>query len=165
MLRTGKWKITSGTVNLRLPSGKDTTLNLLYFIHACHRDDFLRFDSTDHGAVLNGGTSCSTADADSINFLWRLSNSDKTLDIYNGFNLIDSVAEIVYFDTAWEVRFDTANSPAINIRNAELSSFTQASFNMDYYLVAQYPDTTYGHQATPIYKPDTFRYHITYTNY
>ena len=41
MLRSGKWKITSGTLTVRLSNGGDTVLNYMNWIPACRQDDYL----------------------------------------------------------------------------------------------------------------------------
>jgi len=191
MLRTGKWKVSAASVMMRLPNGRDTTLNYFSMIPACHADDYLRFDSLNHGAVYNGGTSCSVADADSISFIWQLRNDDNTIDLFNGFTLIDSVAETVLpyhidtinasstpivldtistsptvvLDSAFTLQFGVVNSPSINIYNATITNFSQSSFIMNFDFVAHYPQMDWYIQAVPTIKLDTFHYSVTYTNF
>ncbi len=192
MLRTGKWKISAATIRMKLPNGKDTTMDYIQFIPKCHQDDYIRFDSLSYGSVHNNGTSCSVADADSISFVWRLKNNETVMDIFNGFTLIDSVAETILtpyhfdtlsqdpflvldtisndpanivLDTVWDLNFSSATTSNINIYNATLSNFTQASFTMDFILPAHYPDSTHFHEMSPIIRPDSFHYHVTYSNF
>ena len=171
MLRTGKWRISAGTVTIRLPNGvksEQTYWNNLRRV--CLRDDFLVFDSSNHGSVHNGGTSCSLGTPDSISFIWQLKNNGNNIDLLNAFTVVDSVAETVYLDgtvtpNVYRVRFDTATSYRSDIVNAKISNFSQSSFLLEYSLIGQYPDTTMGNQATPVIKPDTFVFHVTYSNF
>ena len=190
ILRNGKWKISAATVMMRLPNGKDSTINYYNLIPGCHLDDYLKFDSLNRGAVHNGGTSCSLADADSIAFVWQLKNDDNMMDIYNGFTLIDSVAETVLpyhidtinansspivldtlsnifpivLDSMFTLQFGVQNTPAVNIYNATLTNFSQSAFTMNFMFVAHYPQMSYF-SATPVITPDTFHYSVPYTNY
>ena len=132
ILRTGRWILAGGTVTLKNPSGKDTTLDYMQFVPACHKDYYSRFDSIGQAAIYPGSLRCSAADADSISFNWRLLNNDNNIDILNVFNLFwvvyDSVETPFYFDTVstnpilvldtissspvvldtiWHVRFDS----------------------------------------------------------
>ena len=103
ILRTGKWKLVSGTVTLKNPSGIDTTLNYMPFVPVCHLDDYIKFDSGGNASVFPGATKCESSDADSVNFNWRLLNNDNNMDILNVFNFFylvyDSIVTPYYFDT------------------------------------------------------------------
>jgi hypothetical protein len=104
MLRTGKWKISSGTFTKRLPRGTDTVLTYLNFIPDCHKDDYIVFDSQMHAAVYSGTNKCNPSDADHIPFVWQLKNNGNNIDLYNGFNNLYSCVETIqsyYFDTTW----------------------------------------------------------------
>ena len=171
MMRTGKWKISAGTVTLRQPNGvkKDQTYwpNLRKI---CLRDDYIVFDSSNIGSVHNGGTSCSLATADSINFIWQLKNNGGNIDLLNIYTVVDSVAQTVYLDNTvtpniYKIRYDTATSRTANIVNATIKQFSQSSFVLEYPHIGQYLDTTGGHQASPVAKPDTFIFHVTYSNF
>jgi len=102
MLRTGKWKIASGTFTKRLPGGTDTNLNYLSFIPLCHQDDYIVFDSQMHAATYSGATKCDPGEADHIPFVWQLKNNGNNIDLYNGFNNLYSAVE-----TIQPYRFDT----------------------------------------------------------
>jgi hypothetical protein len=103
MLRTGRWKVTSGTITQRKPNGWDTTLNYMLFVPSCHTDDYIRFDSLNHAYVYSNTIKCSQADPDSISFVWRLLNNDQNMDILNVFNFFYMDSETInpgyFFDT------------------------------------------------------------------
>ena len=132
ILRTGRWVLTSGSVTVKNPNGLDTTMDYMQFVPACHKDDYIKFDSLGQAAIFPGATVCSPADADSISFNWRLLNNDNNIDILNVFNLFwvvyDSIETPYFFDTVstnpilvldtlssspvvldtiWHVRFDS----------------------------------------------------------
>src|ERR1700743_427865 len=94
-LRTGRWKMSAATVMMKIPDGRDTTINYMSLMPACRLDDYITFDSLNRGFVHNGGVSCSAGDADSIGFVWSITNNNTVMSIYNGFTLIDSVAQLV----------------------------------------------------------------------
>ncbi|MBC7554965.1 MAG: hypothetical protein H7257_13425 [Taibaiella sp.] len=170
MLRTGRWKISSSKVRLKLPNGKYSTINYGPYRKACITDNYLKFDSLNRGAIHNGGISCSVASPDSVGFIWSLKNNGNNIDILNCFTLIDSVKQFVYIDAngIYQVGYDSASSYVSNIYNGVLSSFSQSSFVLEYPIYAQYPDTTAakgGSAAAPVILPDTFHFMITYTNY
>ncbi len=190
ILKTGRWKISSATVTMKLPSGKDTTMDYIQFIPKCHQDDYIKFDSLDHGAIYNNGVSCSIADPDSIAFVWQLKNKEQSLDIYSGFFLIDSIAETilpyhidtisqspilvldtisdnptVVLDTIWNLNFASVPTAAFNIYNSTLSNVTSSSFTMDFAFAGQYPDSNNHHQYVPNIYNDSFHYHVVYTNF
>ena len=101
-LRNGKWKVSSGTLTVKLPNGHDTVLNYMDWIPTCHLDDYFVFNSATTGAVFNGGITCDPSEADSISFAWKLTNSDKYLSLYNSDHLYYSVSEYIdpyVFDT------------------------------------------------------------------
>lgn len=101
-LRAGKWHLSSGTLTLKLPNGKDTSLNYMNWIPTCHRDDVFGFNSPTTGAVFNGGNRCNAGEADSISFNWKLSDDNNYLSLYNSFHLFYSVTESILpyvFDT------------------------------------------------------------------
>lgn len=190
ILKTGKWKISTATITMKLPSGKDSTLDFIQFIPKCHQDDYIKFDSLNHGAIYNNGVSCSVADPDSISFIWQLKNNNNNMDLYNGFFFIDSVAETilpyhidtvsqspilvldtladtpnVVLDTIWSLNFASVPTAVINIYNSAISNVTQSSFTMDFAFAAHYPDSTHNHQYFPNIYVDTFHYHLVYTNF
>lgn len=109
-LRTGKWKLSSGTVTLRKPNGLDTTLNYLLFIPDCYKDDYLVFDSLNYGRRYTGSNTCSPADPQYFTFSWRLRNNNATLDLYNGFNYIYGIV-----DTVQPYKFDTLNQSPLQL--------------------------------------------------
>ena len=190
ILKTGKWKISSATIRMKLPSGKDTTMDYIQFIPKCHQDDYIKFDSLNHGAIFNGGVSCSVADADSIGFIWTLTNDYTTMNLYNGFFFIDSVAETILpyhidtvsqspilvldtlatspslvLDTIWNLNFASVPSAAINIYNSTISSVSSSSFTMDFAYASHYPDSNNHHQYVPNIFADSFHYHVVYTSF
>jgi hypothetical protein len=208
ILRTGKWKISSGTLTIKLPNGLDTTMNYLNFISACHLDDYIVFDSQMHAEVYSGSDKCNPGDPDYIPFVWQLLNNNTQIDLYNGFNCIygahDSIyaynfdtlfnnasgtpplvldtiegtldtligfapKTIIVLDTMWQLKIDTANVPNSNIFNAQISNFSQAAFTLNFSLISKYPDTTNLHMGpphlSPIWRNDTFRYVVTYSNF
>jgi hypothetical protein len=115
MLRTGKWKITSATVKLRLPSGLDTTLNMFNFMPSCKTGVYLTFDTGFTGNMFTG-TPCNPSDPTNIYFQWQLSNNNTILHLYDGFNLVyaitDTVLEPYYFDTTW---YPAGSTPAYSL--------------------------------------------------
>jgi len=107
-LRTGRWKISSGSLTVKLPNGKDSSLNYMNFIPACHLDDYIDFNSPNYGAVFSGVTKCNPGDPDSVTFTYNLSDNDNELSINSNFYLYYGVSE-----TIQPFVFDTLqNSPA-----------------------------------------------------
>jgi hypothetical protein len=209
ILRTGKWKISSGTFIIRLPNGLDTTLDYMKFMSKCHQDDYIVFDSGMNAAIYNGATKCNPSEADHIPFLWKLTNNDNYMDLYNGFTLLVGARDSIYpfgfdtlvnnasatpplvldtpvgghvfdtvfgyarviviNDTTWQLHVDTANFLNTDIYNAQITNFSQTSFTLNYDILATYPDTTKLHMGLPhqmpIWRSDTFKYSVTYTNF
>ncbi len=102
ILRAGKWSISSGKVIVKLPNGKDTTLNYLDYMPWCRRDDYMRFQEGQTAAIFTSGNKCSVADPDSIFFNWYFSNNETNLSMYNGFDFIYGIKEYIK-----PFRFDT----------------------------------------------------------
>ncbi len=102
ILHASKWKLSSGTLSLKLGSGKDTTVNYLDYVPSCHLDDYIAFNSRTIGAVFNGSNRCSPADGDSTQFTWEFTNNYNNLSFYRGFSLVWSATTTVnplHFDT------------------------------------------------------------------
>lgn len=213
MLRNGKWSISSGTITLRLPDGRDTVLNYLNFLPECHKDDYLVFHSGTDAAYFSGSVVCSPSDPDSTTFKWGFSNNQNNLSLYNGFDFITTVTErinpfaydtisqsplvldtlhgvndtlegftrsVIVLDTFWKVVFDQTAINHTNISNGTISSFSQSSFTINFWIVSTYPDSTGHHTGAiirwdaspvdtldfdPIIRPDTLKYSLTYRNY
>lgn len=91
ILRSKKWRVTGGTITVRKPNGKDTSLKYLSYIDTCYSDDYMKFDSMHFGKVYTNTLKCSPADPEYKNFSWRLFNNDKSIDLYDGFNMIFAV--------------------------------------------------------------------------
>lgn len=170
MLRTGKWKISSGTVTMRGPNGVKAAQTYYPGLRKiCLRDDYIIFDSSNHATVYSGTSRCSAADPDSVGFIWQLKNNEKNFDFFNAYKIIDSVAQTVYLDNTvtpsiYRVKYDTATSHEINIRDGKISNITENTFTLEYSLVGQYNDTTDNHYDAPILRPDTFIYRVNYTH-
>ena len=133
ILRTGRWKVASGTVTLKKPNGLDTTLNYMPFIPPCHTDDYIKFDSLNTGATFPGAVSCFASEPDSISFQYRLYNNDQNIDILNVFNFFYTVVETIqlpyFFDTlsTSPLRLDTlADSPLVVLDTTWLVKFDSA---------------------------------------
>ncbi len=192
ILRTGRWILASGVVTLKNPNGKDTTMDYMQFVSACHKDDYIKFDSLGQAAIFPGSLRCSPADADSVSFNWRLLNNDNNIDILNVFNFYwvvrDSIVLPYYLDTiatspslvidsVWVVRFDSAavSGPVYyqgyNIYNADISNFSKSGFTLSFKAYSTYPDTTQWHEGgppayqNPIMRNDTLRYVLNYNNF
>ncbi len=102
ILRTGKWMLSSGTVTVRNPNGKDTVLNYLKFIPVCYADDYLVFDSLNYGRRYTGAVTCSPADPSYFAFSWELTSNNTRMNLYNGFDNIYGIVDTVqpfYNDT------------------------------------------------------------------
>lgn len=95
MLRNGKWKLSSATVRVKKPNGKDTTLDYLKFIPDCYKDDYLVFDSLHYGRRYTGANTCSPADPEYFTFNWQLKGNNNLMDLYNGFNYIYGIVDTV----------------------------------------------------------------------
>ncbi len=93
MLRTGKWKVASGTITIKKPDGRDTVLDYVKYVPYCHKDDYITFDSQLHGAIYSSSIKCNPGDPDHIDFLWNLRNN--YIDMYNGFTGIHGVTSAV----------------------------------------------------------------------
>jgi hypothetical protein len=171
MLRSGKWKISTSMVTLRMPNGLKGTVDYGANRSACLVDNYLKFDSTNKGAVHNGGVSCSGFDADSIGFTWQLKNNGNNIDMLGCYTVIDSVKPSIYFDgtdNIYKVAYGTGPSYRSSIVNGVLTGFSQSSFVLEYSIPGYYADTmpaNGGSAASPVYLPDTFNYHITYSNF
>lgn len=184
-LRTGKWKVSGGTVRQKQPNGRDTTIPYVsLFLPACHADDYIVFDSGTHGIIYSNGTTCSSADPDHIDFVWSLTH-DSVLSLYNGFNLtyIDSMYVDPYrldtidpniptygtitlpdgstqTDTIWEVKYKFKPLSDINIYNATITNFSDNEFTLNYSFITTYTDTTELHQGSPLAPPGYPSYHL-----
>ncbi|GAA4459385.1 hypothetical protein GCM10023093_00290 [Nemorincola caseinilytica] len=111
MLRSKKWRITGGTITVKKPNGVDTNLKYLDYIDTCYSDDYLKFDSMYFGKSYTGSQKCNAADPEFQNFKWRLFNNDKSIDLYDGFNMIFAVTTSIE-----PYRFETlATSPEIKL--------------------------------------------------
>ena len=131
MLKTGKWKMSSGTIAVKLPNGKDTTLNYFNYVPACHLDDYIAFNSNTTGAVFNGALKCSASDGDSTQFTWDLTDNYNTISLYRGFSLIWYVVESVN-----PLTFDTTSQSPLVIDtvhgvNDTLPGFTRTLIVLD----------------------------------
>lgn len=102
--RAVKWQLASGTVAVKLPNGKDTTLNYLNFVPDCARDDYFGFNSSTLGAVYYASNKCSPSEGDSTQFTWSLTNNYNTISLYRGFSFIWSLHETIN-----PFKFDTVN--------------------------------------------------------
>lgn len=170
MLRTGKWKLSSGTVNIRGLNG--VRADHTYYPdlrRTCLRDNTILFDSSNRGVVYNGSNRCLASEPDSVNFIWQLKNNDQNIDLFNIYKVVDSVGLKLNTvtgssPTAYYITYDTATSYIANIPNAKLSNVTDNSFTLEYTLVAKYYDSTGGNYSNPILKPDTFVFKATYTH-
>jgi len=168
MLRKGKWRISSSKVTLTAPNGKPITVDYGAYRKKCIVDNVLRFDSLNKGAVLNGGTSCSIADADSIGFIWYLSNNQQSITLHNYYLMIDNVNQFLAYngvDSVWEWKLDSAITSESNIVDAGLTDFSQSSFTINYSLPGVWLDTSGGMQVSPVIKPDTYNFQIKYSNF
>lgn len=176
-LRANRWKISSGTLTVKLPSGKDTTIPYVGLLPTCNQDDYLVFDSLDYGAVNSGSIKCSPSEPAEISFTWQLLNNNTILSINNAKNFfyasgmtmspptpdtisvnpfkVDTVYKLDYFVGP----FDTS---AVN---ATVSNFTDNSFTLTYGIPSEYVDTTLHHAYQPTVLPDTVIYNITYTSF
>ena len=101
ILKGGKWHLSSGTLTVPLPDGKDTALNYVSLIvPICHQNDYIQFYSGVSGAVYAGGTKCSPSDPDSVSFNWELINNNSAINIYNSqavyYSVIESILPYVY---------------------------------------------------------------------
>lgn len=192
ILRTGKWKVSGGTIKQKLPNGKYTDNKYLDFVPACHKDDYIVFDSGVKAAVFSGTEKCNPGDAASISFLWNLSNKENMISMYDGFNIIymdssyiapyrfDTLPDGTFRqatlsdgskvnDTIWDLKWVPLATPAINVYNGTLSNFSETSFTLNYSVISTYPDTTSNHKGDPypppIIRPDTFKFSINFTNF
>ncbi len=102
IMRSKQWKLASGTMTVKTPGGKDTTLKYVDYTDTCYWDDYIKFDSNHFGRVFMADKKCNMADPSVRNFTWRLWNNDKYIDLYDGFNTIFGVLtsiEPFHFDT------------------------------------------------------------------
>lgn len=122
ILRTGKWKVSSGTITVNLPNGRDTTLDYMTFIPACHRDDYILFDSGNAAAIYSGGSKCNAGDPDHIDFVWLLHRDNESLiDLYGGFNNTFGIV-----DTIQPFQFDTLSTNPYLVLDTLLGVFDTA---------------------------------------
>ena len=115
-----------------------------------------------------------------------LQQSPLVLDTLHG--VLDTTAGytrvVIILDTIWKRQFDSVSLPVTAVYNAAVTNFSQSSFTLSYTLVlppiTSYPDTTNHHTGwiidntttppdtldyLPIYRADTFKYNVTYTNF
>ena len=193
-LRVGKWKVSGGTIIKKLPSRRDTTLQYLSWVTACHLDDYIRFDSLSKGYTYSGTDKCSLSDADSISFVWDMINagtdlqSDQSLNFHNAYNLFYSVTDTVYpyyidtlgkspleldtisttpiivLDTIWPLRFSPIVLSNTDVYS-KVTAFSTTSFTIQYSVPSKYVDTVGGYEHTPVYLADTTIFNVTYTNF
>lgn len=169
MLRSGKWKVNSGTVTLRQPNGVKADKTYYPDLRmTCLQDDYIIFDSSNIGKVYSNTTKCSGSDVDSANFVWVLKNNDKNMDIIGGYHIVDSVIYNIVSDPTSSTGYAVTYSPAVSriseLKNAKLTNVSDNAFTLEYTLYAQYLDTTGGNAGSPVVKPDTFTYKVTYTH-
>jgi len=110
MLRSGKWTLSSGTLVMKQPNGKDTTLNYLNFLPSCYGGKYMVFNGGTTGAVFAGSTKCSPADPDSTQFQWAFSNNYNNISFYRGFTLVWSVLETIN-----PIKFDTITQSPLEL--------------------------------------------------
>ena len=91
ILRSKQWRITGGTITVKKPNGRDTSLKYVDYIDTCYKDDYMKFDSMHFGRAYTGTQKCNAADPEFKNFSWRLFNNDRSIDLYDGFNMIFAV--------------------------------------------------------------------------
>jgi len=82
---------------------------------------------------------------------------------------------VVVLDSTWKLHFETSSILQLDIYAATISSFSQSAFTINYAVISTYPDSTNHHTGfdvanggidkDPIYRPDTFHYSVTYSNY
>jgi|GEM_PF-1198679 len=102
ILRSKNWRINGGTITVKKPNGKDTSLQYLSYIDSCYSDNYLKFDSMHYGGVYTGAAKCNAADPEYFNFTWRLNPNGQYIDLYDGFNMIFAVSQYIepyHFDT------------------------------------------------------------------
>jgi hypothetical protein len=73
-------------------------------------------------------------------------------------------------DSFWKLHFDSAAIQRLDIYTASISSFSSSAFTINFAVISTYPDSTNHHtgggiDADPIYRPDTFHYSVTYSNF
>lgn len=95
LMRSKQWKLTGGTMTVKNPNGKDTSLPYTDYIEDCYKDDYLKFDSAHFGLMYSGGEKCDASDPEARNFTWRLYNNDKYIDLLDGFNRIFAVTQTI----------------------------------------------------------------------
>jgi len=162
ILQTGRWQLSSGTLSMRLPSGKDTSLDYKNtIVPVCHQDDYLQFYSGLNGAVYANTVRCLVSDADSVSFSWVLSNDNKSISIYNSqyfyyaanetiqpfhFDTVSLVLDSLYYpgnpstiDSIYNLSFTeipaTATAPnytLVDIPNISIASITTTSFTLNF---------------------------------
>lgn len=194
LLRTGKWKISSGSIKQKLPNGTYTSRNYTDILPDCWKDDYIVFDSGVRAALYYGSEKCNAGEGEYTSFTWQLTNNDNTISFFNGFKLLYSDTQYIqalrfdttnqdpltfaqvtgpdglqYNDSIWENKFEPMAVHNTSIYDATITEFSQSSFTLNYSLISTYPDTTNGHQGAPrlmpIIRPDTFRFKITYNNF
>lgn len=102
ILRSKKWRITGGTITVKKPNGKDTSLEYRKYIDTCYLDDYISFDSMHFGKAYSNSDRCNVADPEFRSFTWRLHDDERHIDLYDGFNMIFAVntsIEPYHFDT------------------------------------------------------------------
>jgi hypothetical protein len=182
-LRGGSWRLQSGTLTMKLPSGKDTVLDYLKVAPDCAKDDLMVFDSAHLGRRLSGATTCNPSDPESVPFKWQMYENEKYIDLYNAFNTIYAMPYTVepYVltdagDTVRNLKFtvvpvppnpNVPTSSGFDINRAYISAFSGSAMTINFPVISTYLDTTNFHGGDPalppVSRPDTFEYKLTFT--
>ncbi|MBL7690074.1 MAG: hypothetical protein JNM41_00655 [Flavipsychrobacter sp.] len=162
-LRAKKWTITGGTLTVKLPNGKDTSLSYLNFVDTCYLDDYIKFDSNYAGSVFTGDRKCNVADPASRSFTWRLLPNETFIDLFSGFNMIFCVNTSIEpyklvtgeqgTDTVRELRYTPYRIPSFDLYGAEIIDFTPSSFKLKFSFKSTRLDSTGFRAGAPNNNP------------
>jgi hypothetical protein len=189
ILRSGRWKVSGGSVTYKLPSGKDTDIRALNNLATCNQDDYLVFDSLFNAVIYSGGTKCNAASPDSVRFTWSLTNGGNGINFYHPDGLVyllqDSLKQYyidtistnpvvldtiswlpLVLDSIYPVQYTNPTIVDTSVIAATFTNFSSSAFTINYGVLSYYWDTTLNHRfGTPVLTRDTVRFSVQYTKF
>ena len=103
-------------------------------------------------------------------FFDTLSKAPLVLDTIVGAVAAAATGGHVVLDSMWKLNFDTSAVQRLDLYNTSISYFSSSTFTINYAAISTYPDSTNHHTGaptdqTPIIRPDTFHYSVTYSTF
>ncbi len=80
-LRSGRWKMSAGTIKVDAYMAIDTTYNYYDSLPECKKDDYMVF-KTNYDATQNSGNKCDESEPDEIQFRWALYDNGNGINFW-----------------------------------------------------------------------------------